>query len=120
MARSKALPTTYREFWPYYLQEHSAVNTRRLHYLGSTLSLCIFAVAAALGRPSLLAIGLLAGYGPAWVGHYFVECNRPATFKFPFWSLISDFRMWACWLLGTINTELAKASVSQPAVATLS
>ena len=132
-------PTTYKEFWPYYLKEHSAVNTRRLHYLGTTLFLCTLVLAVLYGQPSLLVLGLVAGnfcsprsflgvywqqsatlilflqgYGPAWVGHFFVECNRPATFKYPVWSLVSDFRMLACWLLGTINTELAKASVLQP------
>ena len=61
MANVKTLPSTYDQFWPYYLQEHSSPNTRRLHYLGSSLSLCLFVTAAVLGRPSLLLVGLLAG-----------------------------------------------------------
>ena len=37
---------------------------------------------------------LLVGYGFAWVGHFFYELNQPATFIYPIYSLLGDFRMW--------------------------
>ena len=37
---------------------------------------------------------LFMGYVPAWVGHFFFEHNRPATFLYPTYSLLSDFAMW--------------------------
>jgi hypothetical protein len=103
--------TTYEAFWPYYLNEHSRPLSRALHYIGSTLAvLCLLAFLGS-GDWRFLLLGLVCGYGPAWIGHFFVEKNRPATFKYPFWSLFSDFRMYFCFLSGSIDAELAKAGV---------
>ena len=63
------------------------------------------------GELWLLPVALAAGYGPAWIAHFFVEKNRPATFTHPFWSLISDYRMAWSWMTGRLGTELAKAGV---------
>jgi hypothetical protein len=75
--------------------EHANRTCRRLHVLGTSCVLTLATAAAATAQPRLL-LGLpLLGYGAAWVGHLFFEHNRPATFKYPLWSLLSDFVMWA-------------------------
>jgi hypothetical protein len=104
---------TYRDFWPYYLQEHAKPATRNLHFLGTGLAVASLVAALAIGRPWLGVVALFAGYGPAWIAHFFVEKNRPATFTYPFWSLISDFRMAFTWATGHLSEELAKAGVGR-------
>jgi len=103
--------STYKEFWPYYLGEHSNPVCRLLHYGGTTLALVILVVFLVTQSPAYIAASVLCGYGPAWIGHFFIEKNRPATFDYPFWSLISDFRMYLLWLSGNIGKELKLYSV---------
>jgi hypothetical protein len=103
---------TFGEFRPFYLREHSRPVTRRLHFVGTTLSICFLLGAVFQGRPWYVLFALLCGYGFAWVGHFFVEHNKPATFKYPLWSLAADFRMWFCALTGRLGSELSKAGVS--------
>jgi hypothetical protein len=103
---------TYAEFWPYYLREHARPATRAWHYFGTSLSLLCLVAAVVTAKPWLVAIMVVAGYGPAWIGHFAVEKNRPATFRHPLWSLISDFRLYAVWLGGKLPRELAKAGVA--------
>lgn len=99
---------TYREFWPFYLGEHSRPETRRLHYLGTGGASIALILALVLAQPWLLLAVPLLGYGPAWIAHFWVERNRPATFRYPLWSLVSDIRMFALWLTGRIDAEIAR------------
>jgi hypothetical protein len=84
---------SFRQCYPYYLGEHRDRMCRRLHFVGSSLVLLIVLVAAVTGRWRWLWLAPLTGYGFAWVGHYFFEKNRPATFKHPFYSLLGDWVM---------------------------
>jgi len=103
---------TFDEFWPFYLREHARPATRSLHLVGTTLSLAITVSAIALQRPRLLLAALVCGYAFAWVGHFFVEHNKPATFKHPLWSFRADFRMWSLALTGRLGPELQRAGVT--------
>lgn len=94
---------SFSAFYPYYLQEHSNRICRRLHFIGTSLVLVIIVAALAAGDLRWLWLVLLAGYGFAWVGHFFFEKNRPATFKYPFYSLAGDFMMFADILRGKVK-----------------
>ena len=83
----------YNEFYRFYLTEHRNINSRRLHAVGSSLGIYFWAKAIRQRKAKYLAYGLLSGYACAWVGHFFHEHNKPASFKQPFYSLISDWRM---------------------------
>ncbi|NVE95938.1 DUF962 domain-containing protein [Altererythrobacter lutimaris] len=102
---------TFAEFWPFYLREHSKPVTRALHYFGTSLVVAI-AVYAAFSQSWLLLLALpVAGYFFAWLAHFSIEKNRPATFTYPLWSLFADFKMWAYWLTGKLGSELERAGV---------
>ena len=100
---------TFEEFWPFYVREHSRVGTRALHAAGTLASTALLLALAATGRWRWLPVVLVAGYGPAWVAHFFVEHNRPATFKHPLWSLMGDYKMVALMLAGRMDEEVARA-----------
>jgi hypothetical protein len=103
---------SFAEFWPYYLGEHSRAGTRALHLAGTTLALGFVVAAAVAGKPRLLLGALLCGYAFAWVGHFAVEHNRPATFRYPLWSLAADWKMWGLALTGGLGPELRRAGVN--------
>ena len=105
---------TFAEFWPFYLREHSKSLTRTLHLAGTTLSLLLLALAAGLRTGWLVLAALASGYAFAWVGHFLVEHNRPATFKYPLWSFAADWKMWALSLIGRLQPELDRAGVKPP------
>jgi hypothetical protein len=94
---------SFREFYPYYLAEHSDPACRRLHFVGSTLVLATLAAAIAFRDWRWLLAAPVVGYGFAWVGHFFFEHNRPATFHSPLYSLMGDWRMFADMLTGRIR-----------------
>ena len=103
--------TSFAEFWPFYLREHSRPQTRALHYFGTSLVVLLAIAALVTGRLLLFAALPVAGYFFAWIAHFGVEKNRPATFTYPLWSLFADFRMWWLWLTGRLAPELRKAGV---------
>ncbi|HLU61688.1 MAG TPA: DUF962 domain-containing protein [Gammaproteobacteria bacterium] len=93
---------SFREFYPYYLDEHRNRTCRRLHFIGSTLVLAFLVAALVTWNPWWLLGMPLAGYGFAWIGHFFFERNRPATFRYPLYSLIGDWVMYADIVRGRI------------------
>ena len=94
---------SFAEFYPYYLSEHSNSTCRRLHFIGTSLVILIVALALIVGNGWWLIVLPIAGYGFAWVGHFFFEKNRPATFTYPLYSLIGDFAMFRDILLGKVS-----------------
>ncbi len=94
---------TFKEFYPFYLGEHSNRTCRRLHFVGTSLGLGFLLLALLTLNFGWLLAGLVQGYAWAWVGHYFFEHNRPATFKYPRWSFIGDWVMWKEMLTGKIK-----------------
>ena len=105
--------STFAEFWPYYLREHSKARTRAVHYAGTALVILCAAALVATGNWWWLLAIPLAGYGFAWAGHFFVERNRPATFTYPWWSLISDFRMFFLAISGRLGPHLRSAGLGE-------
>lgn len=95
---------TFEEFWPYYLGEHKSASCRHLHFVGTTLAVSLLVLSVVSLTPSLLFGAVVSGYFFAWIGHFFVEKNRPATFTYPLWSLLADFRMWGLMLRGKLWT----------------
>ena len=94
---------SFAEFYPYYLGEHSNPTCRRLHFVGTSLVIALLAYTIGSGKWLLLLALPVFGYGFAWVGHFFFEKNRPATFTHPLYSLIGDFVMFRDILLGKIS-----------------
>lgn len=89
--------TTFRsfdEFYPFYLSEHANRTSRRLHFTGTTIAALLLLTALVTRQAWLVPAALLEGYALAWIGHFFFEHNRPATFRYPWLSLRGDWRMW--------------------------
>lgn len=99
---------TYAEFWDFYVAEHSKPLTRLLHFAGTMLGIALLVYFVATGRWYYFPFFFVVGYAFAWSAHFFVEKNRPATFKYPFWSFISDFKMFGLMLLGRMSAEAAR------------
>ncbi|MFC3194556.1 Mpo1-like protein [Marinicella sediminis] len=94
---------SFREFYPYYLSEHRHRTSRRLHVIGSFLVLVVLVASIFSGRWVLLWSLPVIGYGFAWVGHFFFEKNKPATFKYPLYSLAGDWVMFWQVLTGKLK-----------------
>jgi hypothetical protein len=90
-------PTSYRtfsEFYPFYLSEHANRTSRRLHFVGTSIALVLLLTAIVTMNGWLVLAALVQGYAFAWVGHFFFEHNRPATFRYPRFSFMGDWRLW--------------------------
>jgi hypothetical protein len=85
---------SFGDFYPFYLSEHSNQVSRRLHFTGTSIAVALLVTAAISQRWWLVAVALVQGYAFAWVGHYFFEHNKPATFRYPAFSLMGDWRLW--------------------------
>ncbi len=104
-------PRIYAEFWPFYLGEHRRPGTRALHYLGTGLGIALLIAAAITADWRLVPAAFIAGYLFAWIGHAAIERNRPATFAYPLWSLVSDLRMFMLFASGRFGRELDRHKI---------
>ncbi len=94
---------SFSEFYPFYLSEHSNPVNRRLHFFGCVLVILILLYAVVTKTWLALILLPIVGYGFAWVGHYFVEKNRPATFTYPLYSFMGDWVMFKDIISGKIK-----------------
>lgn len=101
----KTVSPTKQKFYDFYLEEHQNMACRRLHFAGSSFGLLGLAKSVKTRSPKPLLKGIAAGYACAWVGHFFFEKNKPASFKFPLKSFASDFRMYTDVLRGRLSLK---------------
>jgi hypothetical protein len=94
---------TFGDFYPFYLDEHANPVCRRLHFTGTSIAVALFIAAAVTRSWWLVAMAVVEGYAFAWVGHFFFEHNKPATFKYPLFSLMGDWRLWWDMLIGKVR-----------------
>lgn len=94
---------SFEEFYPFYLSEHSDPRSRLLHYIGSVIAILLAFSAFTIGPVWLLAGVPFSGYVFAWIGHFLLERNQPATFRHPFWSLMGDYKMLWQAITGTLD-----------------
>lgn len=98
----------YAEFWDFYVAEHSQSLTRFLHFVGTTLGLVLLVWILRTGNWIYFPLCFAVGYAFAWFSHFFVEHNKPATFKYPLWSFVSDYKMMFFMLTGKMNAEVER------------
>jgi hypothetical protein len=103
---------TFEDFWPYYVREHQSETNRTLHFVGTTLALGSVAAGLLTRRAAFFLAAPVLGYGFAWVGHFFVEGNKPATFTHPLWSLRGDLVMWWKTVNGTMGAEVERVATT--------
>jgi hypothetical protein len=102
--------TNYSEFWDFYVAEHSKPLTRVLHFAGTSLGLLLLAYFVYSGRWYFFPLFLVVGYALAWFAHFVIEKNKPASFRYPLWSFISDFKMMWYMILGRMDGEVRRVS----------
>ena len=104
---------SFTEFWPYYLAEHSKPGTRLLHLIGMSIALGAVVVFILMGKWWLFPLALIPGYGAAWIGHFFIEKNKPATFQYPLWSFMGDYKMIWLMLTGRMSDKAVRRRKKQ-------
>jgi hypothetical protein len=90
------------------VKEHQKKATRILHFIGTTSAMACVAGGLLTKRRWLLALAPVAGYGPAWISHFFIEGNKPASFKHPLYSLRADLVMWTKMVRFQMNDEVER------------
>jgi hypothetical protein len=93
---------SFREFYPYYMAEHSNRTCRRLHFIGSSISLVAGTISVLTLNPLFMIGGVLTAYGFAWYAHFAFEKNKPAAWKYFRYSFIGDWVMFSQILTGKI------------------
>ncbi len=93
----------FAEFYPFYLNEHLNRTSRRLHFTGTSIAVALVCTALLTQHWWLVAVALVQAYAFAWVGHFFFEHNKPATFQYPAFSFMGDWRLWWEILTGKIR-----------------
>jgi hypothetical protein len=99
---------SFEDFWPFYVGEHQDPTNRALHYVGTSLAIGTVGAAVLTWNPLWLLATPVVGYAPAWIGHFVIEGNRPATLKHPIWSIRGDLRMLKMALQGKITAEVER------------
>ena len=101
-------PQSFSEFWPVYVRAHQQVGTRLMHFCGTLLAWALLIAAVVVRNPWLVLAALVVGYAFAWVSHFFVEHNKPATIGHPGWSWLADQKMVGLMLLGKMDDEVRR------------
>lgn len=104
---------TFAAFWPFYLGQHAVPLCRHLHFLGTNLGFVNLAYAIATQTWWMIPLSFVWGYGFAWVGHFIIEKNRPATFTYPLWSLMGDMKLLAHMWTGKMWTGTPVSPMSE-------
>jgi hypothetical protein len=104
---------SFEEFWPYYVAEHSQPATRALHAVGTTAALACMVGLIARRKWRWLPLALVPGYGAAWAAHFFIEKNKPATFDYPLWSFLADYKMIGLMAAGRMEAEIERLKAAQ-------
>ncbi|MGD6801220.1 DUF962 domain-containing protein [Rossellomorea vietnamensis] len=99
---------SYEEFWPFYLSQHSKSSTRAWHFVGTSFVFVFILLTVFTLNFWLLLLAPVTAYAFAWISHFFIEGNKPATFGHPVWSLRADFRMYRLILFGQLQKEMDK------------
>ncbi len=105
---------SYSEFFLFYLTQHSDPRNRLMHAAGTTLGIAFVVAVIAIGHPWYALLWPVIGYSFAWTGHFLLEHNKPATFGYPFWSFISDFRMVGLMATGKMDAWMKRALEAYP------
>jgi hypothetical protein len=100
---------SFAEFWPYYVAEHSKPATRLLHAIGTTVAVACLVACIVTRNWLLIPLTLIPGYAAAWTAHFFIEKNKPATFTYPLWSFIGDYKMIGMMIMGKMGAEVDRA-----------
>ena len=94
---------TFADFYPFYLSEHTNRVSRRLHLVGTNIAIALLVTSLVTQMWWLVAAAVVQGYAFAWVGNFFFEHNKPATFRYPLFSFIGDWRMWWEIIIGKVS-----------------